>query len=97
MFRKSGRYDPAPPSRMQKYPPQNMQGPPQHMASNHHQTQQQQQPNYNYQNTSQSMQHQPNYYGSQANGTGYDQQSQGINHRNVNLFVFFTELMPELA
>lgn len=74
---RSGRYDQTTPSRMQKYPPQNMQGPPQHMAPNHHQPQQQQQSNYNYQSTPQSMQHQQNYYGSQGNGTGYDQQSQG--------------------
>lgn len=75
---KRGRYDQAPPQRMQKYPPTNMQGPPSHMAPNHHQAPQQQpQPNYNYQNTAQPMQSQ-NYYGSQGNGTGYDQnQSQG--------------------
>lgn len=68
---------------MQKYPPQNMQGPPSHMAPNHHPAQQQ---NYNYQNTAQPMQHQQNYYGPQGNGTGYDQsQSQGNN--NYNFFV----------
>lgn len=45
----TGRYEQAPPHRMQKYPPQNMQ-PPSHMAPNHHQ--QQQQPNYTNYNSS---------------------------------------------
>lgn len=59
----SGRYDQAPPHRMQKYPQQNMQAPPSHMPQ--HQQQQQPPSNYsqNYQNSAPPMQQQNSYYG----------------------------------
>lgn len=79
---KRGRYEQAPPHRVQKYP-QHMPTQPSHGPLNHAPAQQ---PNYNnsYHNAVPPVQHQSNYYGHHGNGNQYDQSAAPIDQYSPN-------------